>query len=67
MWNKVRKWLYMKGHETIAHYKNTSVQYAVFLLHIWDILRSNTDPDTGHYAFPQIPHTNSHILPQMMP
>jgi len=57
----------MKGHETIAHYKNTSVQYAVFLLHIWDILRSNTDPDTGHYAFPHIHHTNSHILPQIMP
>jgi len=39
MWDKVRKWLYTEGHETIAHYKNTSVQYTVFLLYIWDILR----------------------------
>ena len=57
----------MKGHETNAQYKNTSVQYAVFLLHIWDILRSNTDLDTGHYALPQSHHTNSQILPQIIP
>jgi hypothetical protein len=53
--------------KTVSHYKNISVKNAVLVLHIWDILRSNTDPDTGHYALPQSQHSNSQILPQIMP
>jgi hypothetical protein len=40
--------------DTISHYKNIAVEYAVFLLRTWDLLGSNTDPDTGHQYFSSI-------------
>lgn len=41
----------------------SNIQYSYYIFGIsWD-----TDPDTGYYAFPQFHHTNSQILPQIIP